>query len=464
MTYKVKGVRCALILSTSICLLNVGTLSAWSDPYSSNNGMYPAADEYSGRFTVSNLDYPTDTPATYWQPGGGLGGPLTVANAHQYMDALKDYLEPTLRTLIEDHDRWDPVKAGWYDMIWEGAGNPTDPTSGREAILNSYGGQIMPPETWAPPYQPTTHVQNYGVVYYDEMAASFLGHVWQDVYRPDLSDFSFPEGSVVVKAEAATVQPEQWPSPETGSVLAGAAQWQVFRPTTAQQIKANQGEAVVWKNVVQTIYPFQMAIKVKDSIASPQTGWVYMGFVYDARQSGSPWDRFIPAGMIWGNDPQFARLPNGKPSDQDLTETWVNPDAPAFVFDTLGWGGRMAAPMDVGTRHNVLTPSGKRYTGDDGVAASSCLSCHGSSEYPFSVNLYPSPNRSFPMDGNPFLLFDQGSTDWAKWFQNRSGSEPISGNFSGVALDYDLMTMFALSALAEATGDSGFYFERFNVH
>ncbi len=466
----------------SIGRFSIGAAMLWAgaalagDPLASNNGMYPDPEKanqgYFGRYNIANLDYPESPPTEHWQPGGGLDGPLNQQNAEEYMMNLKAHLEPTIRVLIEDAQNWDAKKAGWYDMVWQGAGDPSDPTSGRDAIMNSYGGQIVPSSSWSEPYRPTTdYMQNYGVIYFDELAASMLGEVWHDVYAPNLTKQNFPDGSIVVKAEAATVQPYEWPSPDTGSVLAGAAQWQVFRPTTAEQKAHQLDPSSPMTNVVQTVYPFQMAIKVKDSIASPDTHWIFMGFVYDARLEGSPWDRFVPAGMMWGNDPEYAKLPHGVPLDSNgdpdhsaLKQTWVNPKAPPFVKDTLGWGGRMAAPMDVAVRHNVVLPSGQRFTGEDRFQASSCMSCHGTSEYPFSINLYPSPNRSFPPDGEQFPMYTPGSDNWAEWFQNRPGNEPQSGNIGGQALDYDLVSMFSLSAWAAATGQVGFAFEAMDGH
>jgi hypothetical protein len=112
----------------------------------------------------------------------------------------------------------------------------------------------------------------------------------------------------------------------------------------------------------------------------------------------------------------------------------------------------------------VILPSGQRVTGAEGFRASSCHSCHGTAEFPFTINLYPSPNRVFPPDGTSFPMFQPGSDKWAEWFQNRPGNVPQSGNIGGIALDYDLSTMFALGAWAAATGQDAFAFERFHVH
>lgn len=463
------------LLGVGLLLLGlVGTSAVAADPLASNNGFYPPSDDkdptknYLGPFNIANLDYPDAAPSDFWNKDGAVvAGKLTQETAPAYMKALKDYLAPTMQPLIDNPAKWDARAAKWYDMVWLGAGDSDDPTSGREAIMNTYGGQIVPSDSWAAPYTPSTDwMQNYGVIYYDPMAASMLNEVWADLYEPDLSKLNFPDGSIVVKIEAATVQPEEWVNSDTKkSVLEGAAQWSVYRPTTADQ-KAHQSDKTFkLVNVPQTVYPFQWAIKVKDSVAAPDTGWVYMAFVYDSRiTSGTPWDRFVPAGAMWGNDPDSATRPDGRPESGQLTETWVNPDAPPFFADTLGWGGRLAAPMDVAVRHDVILPSGKRVTGADGFRASSCLSCHGTAEYPFTINLYPSPNRTFPPDDTPFPMFEPGSAKWAEWFQNRKGNDPQSPNIGGIALDYDLSTMFAIGSLADATGKAGFAFERFHVH
>ncbi len=430
-----------------------------ASPTDANNGMLPTRAEYDGPFNVANLNYPATQPGSSWLLGGGLDGKLTPATAEKYMMALKAHVEPDMRTLVENHAAWNAREAGWYNMVWRGGGEPGNPTSGREAIMNTNTGQIVPSEAWSENYRPTTEwVQNYGVIYYNGPAAYTLGQVFKEIRHPDPAKANFPTGSIIVKIEAATVSPEQWPWAELssgGSVLNGAAEWPVYRPTTQDQKDYQQGKISELKNVVQTVHPFQLAIKVKDPIAAPQTGWVYMGFVYDARSKGKgAWDRFVPAGLMWGNDPKYATTPSGHPRGGDLEETWVNPEAPPFVGDTLGWGGRFAAPMDVAVRHGVIFPSGKRP--DGGFRSSSCLSCHGTAQTPFTDNLYPSPNTSFPPDGDPFPLYEPGSPEWARWFQNLPGTQSMSGYDDVFPLDYDLSTMIALE-IANGTmkGDGG---------
>lgn len=444
----------ARIAAGLFCVLAAPVQAA--DPLASNNGLYP--EEWTGRFNVANLDYPDSSAGNAWA-FSQTPAELTPESAAYYANRLKAHLEPTLRVLIESPQNWDPVKAGWYDMVWSGDGTPgaqgVDPTSGREALMNTYSGQIIPPQTFAAPYQPTTYVQNHAVIYYNSTAATMLGEVWDNVYRPNIPLVDYPDGSIIAKVEAVTNTPDNW------VVLDRSAQWHVYRPTTEDQ--ANGVTPLVPK--VIPVRPFQMAIKVKDPIAAPDTGWVWIAYVYDATADGAtPWDRFVPVGVQWGNDPDLTGDASGLPPGQALSETWINPDAPPFTHDSLGWGGRLAGPMDVATRHNVVTVSGQRFQGDDALPASSCQSCHAASEHPFTANLYPSPNRSFPRDGGQFLLYDPGSPQWARWFQNRPGTEAMSENIGGKGLDYDMVLMFALSAFNASVGDEGLVQKRFHVH
>lgn len=435
-------------------MLGCGMASA-QDPLASNNGLYPD-NKWRGRFLLANLDYPD--PAQQDRPLGIAAGPLSGALAEGYAEKLKTQLGQTLRPLIDSPDSWDPVRAGWYDMVWSGegtvAGGVTDPTSGREALMNTYSGQIMPAFTFPPGHAPTKAVQNHAVIYYNLPAAAMLGRVWADLYAPNLRAVDFPEGSVVVKVEAVTNTPEDWP------VLDNSSTWHVFRPTTDDQMKGG-----TLTPHVLPVRPLQMAVRVKDSVASPLTGWVFAVFVYDRDAPGqTPWDRFVPLGLQWGNDPD-AGIPKGDLFGlARIEQSWINPKAPAFTHRTFGWGGRLSGPMDVSSRHNVILPDGTRYVNDQHLAASSCQSCHGAAEFPRTVNLYPSPNRGFPRDDTPFLLFEPGSPEWMRWFQNRPGDQPMTKGGGITALDYDMALMFAISAQNEVSGNARLEQETFDAH
>ena len=465
---------CLKTLLLSLGFITAGSVAAQNaDPFAANNGLYPTNEEWADSFRIPNLNYPKAPVVSDWSTPTG-SDQLSLASAPDYAAAMKAYLEPTLRGMIDSPLAWDPKENNWFNMVWSGVGEKTmdgstDPNSGRDSLLGSYTGQVMPADTFSPEHGPVdgSHVQNHAVVYYNATAASMLGQLWANIYDPDLSVISFAEGSIVVKAEASTSTPEQWP------VLDGGALWHVYRPSTAAQACAQSGSndcsSTPMDPQVLEVRALQLSIAVKDSIAAPETGWVFLAYTYDSNANGAtPWDRFTPLGVQWGNDPELANSPTGRgeKGDASLQETWVNPAAPAFVLDTLGWGGRLAGPMDVATRHNVITTEGKRFQGANHLRVSSCMSCHGAAEYPMTTNLYPSPNKSFPPDGEPFLLFEPGSPEWAEWHQNRRGDEPMSlGKSEGVtALDYDWVILFSLNAYNAAVGNDMFVIDRFHVH
>jgi hypothetical protein len=53
---------------------------------------------------------------------------------------------------------------------------------------------------------------------------------------------------------------------------------------------------------------------------------------------------------------------------------------------------------------------------------------------------------------------------WARWFQNRAGSVPQNPNKGAVALDYDMLIMFALSAFDAAAGNDVYVQDHADVH
>ncbi len=459
-----RGVFSVRVCGLTAMLWAIAGAASAQDPLASNNGLYPGASEWDGRFLAANLDYPMPASndivlaSNSWSPARNRE-PLNVDSAADYADRLRVHLSRTLRTLIDKPEEWDPVRAGWYDLVWSGEGSQTangiDPTSGREALMNTYSGQIVPPETFSEPYRPTAPVQNHAVIYYNHVAAGMLGRLWSNIYTPNLSQAEFPTGSIVVKVEAVTNTESNW------NAVANSGLWHVFRPTTEDQAR-NEPDLVPQ---VIPVRPFQIAVRVKDPVAAPETGWVFAIYVHDANAEGdTPWDRFVPVGLQWGNDPEHAENFLDLKGMEPLQQNWINPAAPAFARDTLGWGGRLAGPMDVATRHNVITVSGKRYTGDTSLSASSCQSCHGAAEFPFTANLYPSPNRILPRDGRPFLMYDPGSADWARWFQNRPGTEAMSANIGGEGVGYDLALMNALSTHAQAMGIQAFVRGSLHVH
>lgn len=444
--------RCLRAVAVLLGALAVKPLLA-ADPYAANNGLYPVENGtlmWSGPLRTLNFNYPSAAKSRAWLTSTDQQ-PLTVQSAPAYVQALKKFVAPTLRDMIERPNTWSSQKYGWYDMPWQAEGAPTsgggiDARSGREAILASFPGQILPPGVFKGINIP---IQNHTVVYYDALAATMLKKLWANPFQPDRSAVNFPEGAMVVKAAAVTATPEQWP------VLAGSSVWAVWRPTALDQYNNPTRQ-----DLTPTLVPLrvmQFDIIVKDSKAAPQTGWVFTTFVYNKDAPGlGTWDKLVPLGAQWGNDPELAAHSSSKDlggaahAQSPLTQTWVNAQESApYALEQLGWGGRLSGPIDVAKRHQVIFTDGVRRGPEQ--RASSCMSCHGTAQSPFVANLYPSPNRSFPRDGNTFLLYPPGSPEWNRWFQNRSGKTPQNKNTGAVALDYDMLIMFALEAAGAAT-------------
>lgn len=424
-----------------------------ADPYASNNGFYPSAQEWSGPLRAINYDYPAAPVKPAWRRGGPVGGRITTENAAVFLEALKSAVEPSMRKMVESPNDWDPSREGWYDMIWTGAG--TDACGGRDSILASYSGQKIERDSFADSGL-TVDMQNFTLIYYDPTAATMLAKLWADPFRPRVTQAQFPEGAIVVKVGAVTATPAQWP------VVDGSSVWHAYWPKLDPEAGRCVHDPAKRPPVVQPIRVLQFDVIVKDSLASPDTGWIFTTYVYDKDAPGAgTWDRLVPLGAQWGNDPKYAREPDGNGPNGELEETWINPDAPKYAFGTLGWGGRLSGPIDVSQRHNVLQTDGRRV---ERMEASSCMSCHSTAQFPFSANLYPSPNIQFPPEGRPFLLYPPGSAQWARWNQNRPGTEALSPNEAAVGLDYDMLVTFSLGAVNAAVGEEEYSFERPNVH
>lgn len=439
--------------STTLLALFAGFSTALAaDPYASNNGLLPTAGQWAQPYRTLNFDYPGKASANGWLTTAPRS-PITVASAPAYVAQLKKFVEPSMRDMIEKPSAWNAAQRGWYDMPWQAEGNATE---GREAILGSFAGQILPANAFTNVNLP---MQNHTVVYYDALSATMLKRLWANPFNPDRKNVVFPEGAMVIKAAAVTLTPEQWP------VLKDAAVWNVWRPTVADTLLANKTPGQVPAPSLLTLRVLQFDIIVKDSVASPKTGWVFTTFVYkqDAAGAGA-WDKLVPLGAQWGNDPDLALSPSGtavgnKP--MALQENWINPQAPSFSKEMLGWGGRLSGPIDVSKRHNVIFTDGQTRSDQ---RASACLSCHGTAQYPFITNLYPAPNRAFPPDGSPFLLYTPGSQEWARWYQNRSGTTPQNPSAGTTALDYDMLIMLALAAFDAASGGDRYLQKRVRGH
>jgi hypothetical protein len=200
-------------------------------------------------------------------------------------------------------------------------------------------------------------------------------HTYQQVWStstpgkdiPNLGQMQVAEGGFVYKLLFSAAQSSDFPQ----DILQGSVE---------ATILPNAGGSTVKVRLLQ------IDIAVKDSRAGV-TGWYFATYAYDSTiPLSSPWRRMVPVGLMWGNDPQ------GPP----LTESWINPVAPAYARNHLGVDGRLNGPVD--------------------NPASACMSCHSTAQSPAVADMVPRGACSHP----PFLV---------SWFRNLPGSAPF-GRFT----------------------------------
>jgi hypothetical protein len=416
-------------------------------PFQDNNGALPPRGDYSGPMFVLNHAWPEQQPPPLQNPPwrAAIGnGTINTGNAAAYADALRSAISANARTLIMDYPAWNAASARWYNEPWLG--------TQRESIhgtyeAGSFGPAIFPGTGLRATFN--THV----LTYYDERAATALRNVWgASAMNPTLTPESaqFPEGSIIVKvalfASQNPSQPQDW-----WDAMRGAQIWPLYvspGPGPEQVVPPVPAPARVWPG-----YVAQFDIIVKDSASSPETGWVYMTLVYDNRVAGDAWDRMIPLGVQWGNDPQAVR------EGMALQENWINPAAPLYATQTLGWGGRLSGPND-GARNAIAIGGSPDHDGQvlPNAPNSSCMSCHSAAQWnvaqhrmvsfilpSFSTTSGPGfltcGNNGRPdPNGNNICSPAPGSELWMKWFQNRPGDQPMDAG--SVATDFDMVFAF----------------------
>lgn len=396
------------------------------NPYADHNGeRLPAG--YAGPRYRLNYRYPSTRPATPAEPPWRKtldSHPIGRDNAVAYVLALKEYIAPGIRTLVDDYEKWDSSAAAWFDQPW--LSEPIAGWPGREPIQGTHTGPTFHRDTYVDLEVKT--MQDFVVTYYNDVAAYTLHRIWQspNPYQPRPTEGQFGDGAIIVKLTMTDVSGREW------APLEGAVQSHVLAvPPDAPAGTAPQ---------VLPVYAMQFDIIVKDRKTSPRTGWVFATLVYDKDAAGTTtWDKMVPLGAMWGNDPgvDSPEVDTPGPDTGDLRETVINPAAPAYAKITLGWGGRLSGPNDGSTQ--ALHPPTRP------VRISSCMSCHGTAEFPGDAGF-------FPRNPATKAFFTPGSRHWDQWFQSRLGTVAQTSTGQHVALDYDMVTRQALINWDAAAG------------
>ncbi|KAF0328732.1 hypothetical protein GQ607_004144 [Colletotrichum asianum] len=215
--------------------------------------------------------------------------------------------------------------------------------------------------------------------------------------------------------------------PGASILLTNATDAEVFTMKGAPSMKAviapdDAKSAAIRNSKPSDLRLLQVDFAVTDERA--KIGWVFGTFMYygDMKEA-NPWNRIIPVGIMWGNDPELT--PQRAREGDKPKQSWINPVAEDIrkalggARPSWGWLGRMNGPAD-----NFI---------------SACASCHSASEHGQTkkVSLLPSPKDS--------------DAEKMKYFRNIWAGQPFTdGAISG---DYSLQLMIGYSNFLAWTGE-----------
>lgn len=276
----------------------------------------------------------------------------------------------------------------WYHAPWMHSTN-----NGREFVHGLTRERSSVPRELHP--DQSSSFQNWAVSVYNAPGGFVIGQVWKNPNSPNAAAAVFPDGTVAVKLLFSTATVAQVP------YLQGSVEWQAHIYKNAQ----------VTQRTIETVQLLQVDVAVRDSRADSTTGWVFGTFVYDGSAAGAtPWQRLVPVGVMWGNDPQITS-PTATATTQ-LTQTFINPN--------------IGPPQHLGRA--------KRLNGPVDNPRSSCLSCHSTSEYHQISGMVPGANLS--------------NTQTMRWFQNIKAAQAFDAGEQ--SLDYSLQLAVGIQRFLQA--------------
>jgi|GEM_PF-829526 hypothetical protein len=418
-------------------------------PFADNNEIYPPDSIYSGPFFKANYDYPKSVaPQEYPWEKITKGKAITKENASEYIMSIREYIKDAMAVMINEPTNWpsSEYRKDWYNMGWSAQTYEKLGWDGLESVYGTMTGQVLKNDVFKD-YGFEGPMQNHALVYYNDVASLSLDKLWksndESGFYPEYTTEAaqFKQNAIIIKAAGTTATAEDW------NIMEGAGTFPIYREMEFGPLKGKGP-------VLQDLAWIQFDIIIKDTIASPETGWVFSTFIYDKKSTGkTTFDRLELLGVSWGNDP-------GKMDTTEvLAETYLNPDAPEYYKANIGYGDRLSGPIDValvggikadGTPDSVfvLDENGKAAGGKSYLhfRASACMSCHGTATFPPQNDFYPSPKQNLVYTDT---LYNPLSKGWENYYQNRSGNEimpALDGEQKAtMALDYDLFMQFALN-------------------
>jgi hypothetical protein len=339
----------------------------WTGPVFQLSQHYPSAMPAIGPAPWTQLDFRTDTV--------------------RYLNAVLKYaLEGN--TAVDFRGQDNAVRK-WYHAPWLHTGD-----SGREFVHGLTKERHSRPRELAPTQ--TEMAENWAVGMYNERGGFTLGQVWKNRDAPEPAAAKFPEGTVAFKLLFTRAPLSQVP------FLKGSLEWQA----DADRAQGNGPRP--------TVRLLQIDVAVRDHRADATTGWVFGTFIYNGNADGETvWDRMVPVGAMWGNDP--ARLADNGP----LEETVINPEARPIV-QHLGFQGRLNGPID--------------------NPRSSCLSCHSTAQIPPDLS-DETVGGVPPANATPAVI--------AQYFRNIPAQAPFTAG--QLSLDYSLQLQNGIANHANET-------------
>lgn len=301
--------------------------------------------------------------------------------AFSFRTQPKQYMESVLRYAYEGNIEVDWVGQNnsvrrWYHTPWLHVG-----TNGREFVRGLTLERSSRPRELHPNQSST--FRNWGVGLYNPRGGYTIGKVWADPSAPKASEAKFLEGTVSVKLLFTQADSTEVP------FLRGAKEWQADTRRDP--------------NNLETLRLLQIDVAVRDGRANSTTGWIFGTFIYDGNAPGNfPWERMIPVGLMWGNDPDVTEQ-DVEDSVRVIKQSWINPDARSLV-QHLGWAGRVNGPVD--------------------NPRSSCLSCHSQAQVPARNGNQMAPPVRIPDD------------EKLHWFRNIKARQPFDQGAQ--SLDYSM--------------------------
>jgi hypothetical protein len=351
------------------------------------SGTFPDAHEsppagWTGPVFKLRQDYPATRPAAETKPW----------KAFDFKTQPLQYAKSVLSYCLEGNIEadWQLEKnqvRNWYHVPWLHT-----TANGREFVRGLTLERSSRPKELAPTQ--TSTFSNWAVGMYNPAGGYVIGQVWKDPNSPAPGKAKFPDGAAACKLLFTTATVEQVP------YLKKSVEWQ-----------ANVSLAGSTTRAVRMVRLLQVDIAVRDTRANSTTGWVFGTFVYDGDAPGAtPWDRLVPVGLMWGNDPSVT-VPAAT-STTHLQQTFIN--SQVGPPQHLGRAGRLNGPVD--------NPK------------SSCLSCHSTAQYKAVSDVLPPSNGSI--------------TETMRWFRNIKAGKPFDAGQQ--SQDYSLQLALGIQRFAAA--------------